>query len=91
MSEILDKHIDKLGTLILLFKADPSKAAEELAWEKKHLEEDRAGADEITAAALYNALATIRTCPQQERPTGQLMSAISDAREELRVINGDCK
>ncbi len=88
MSEILDKHIDKLGTLILLFKADPVKAAEELAWEKKYLEDDQAGADEITAAALYNALATIRTCPQQERPTGQLICAITDAREELRIING---
>ena len=88
MSEILEKHIDKLGTIIILFKADPVKAADELAWEKKYLEEDRDGADEIVSAALYNALATIRTCPQQERPTGQLISAITDAREELRVING---
>ncbi len=87
MSEILEKHIDKLGTVLLLFKANPPKAARELEAEKSALEADQAGADEITAAALYNSLATIRTCPEQIRPTGQLIAAISDARDELRIIN----
>ncbi len=91
MHDILQKHIDRLGTVILLFKADPAKAAEELAWEKKALDDDQAGADEITAAALYNALATIRTCPQQETPTGQLIAAITDAREELRIIDASAE
>lgn len=88
MSELLDKHIDKLGTVLLLFKSDPHRAPRELEEEKRSLEDDREGADEITAAALYNALATIRTSLEQIRPTGQLIAAISDARDELRIING---
>ncbi len=88
MTEILNVHIDKLGTILLLFKTDPRRAARELGAEKRALEADQEGADEITAAALYNALATIRTSPEQERPAGQLIAAISDARDELRIING---
>lgn len=84
--EILKKHIDKLSEIILTFKVEPEKAAKELEAEKLSLEEDQRTGDEYTAPAMYNALATIRTSPEQEKPTGQLIAAISDARDELEII-----
>lgn len=84
--EILKKHIDKLSEIILTFKVEPEKAAKELEAEKLSLEEDCKTGDEYTGPAMYNALATIRTSPEQEKPTGQLIAAISDARDELEII-----
>ncbi len=86
MKEIFKKHIDKLGEIMLTFKVDPDKAAKELDEEKQSLEADSRCDDEYLAPAMYNALATIRTSPEQEKPTGQLIAAISDAREELIII-----
>ena len=84
--EILKRHIDKLSEIILTFKIDPEKAAKDLDAEKTSLEEDSKTGDEYTSPAMYNALATIRTSPEQEKPTGQLIAAISDARDELEII-----
>lgn len=87
MENLFKKHIDKLGEIMLTFKVDPKKAAKELEAEKSSLEQDCQCSDELLAPALYNALATVRTSPEQEKPTGQLISAISDAREELIIIS----
>ena len=84
--EILKKHIDKLSEIILTFKVDPERAAKELDAEKLSLEEDQRIGGEYAGPAMYNALATIRTSPEQEKPTGQLIAAISDARDELEII-----
>ncbi len=86
MENTFRKHIDKLGEIMLTFKIDPKKAAQDLEEEKKSLEADSLCDNEFLAPALYNALATIRTSPEQEKPTGQLIAAISDAREELMII-----
>ncbi len=86
MKEVFKRHIDALGEIMLMFKMDAEKAAKALETEKKALEEDCGCDDEYLAPALYNALATIRTSPEQEKPVGQLIVAISDAREELMII-----
>lgn len=84
--EVLKKHIEKLSEIILTFKIDAEKAAKDLDAEKISLEEDCKAGNEFTGPAMYNALATIRTSPEQEKPTGQLIAAISDARDELEII-----
>lgn len=86
MKEILKKHIDRLDAVLLHFHSDAEFAAGELDEEKNALEADSASKDELVAAALYNALATIRTSPEQEKPAGQLIEAIADARSELAAI-----
>ncbi len=91
MTEQFDRHIEALERIIIMFKADPARAAQLLAEEKSALEGDfTESSDEMLRPALYNALATIRTSPEQEKPTGQLISAISDAREELMIIRDAC-
>lgn len=86
MKDTLKKHIDRLALILLHFHSDPEFAAGELDEEKTALEADSASKDELVAAALYNALATIRTSPEQEKPAGQLIEAIADARSELEAI-----
>ena len=41
---------------------------------------------ELFDACVYNALATINTCPNQEKANPQLLSAIIDAKEEIKMI-----
>ena len=41
---------------------------------------------ELYDACVYNALATINTCPNQEKKNGQLLCAITDAKEEIKTI-----
>lgn len=87
MKERFNMHIDALEEIMAMFKAEPETAAKKLAEERTALEKDAAdNSDELFNAACYNALATIRTSLEQEKPTGQLISAIADAREELMVI-----
>lgn len=86
MKDILRRHIDRLDAVLLRFRSDPEAAAGELDEEKTALDADSLACDEIIAAALYNALATIRTSPEQEKLDGQLIEAIADARSELAAI-----
>lgn len=86
MEEIFKRHIEALGEIMLMFKVDSKKAALALEEEKARLEEDSHIENEYLSPAMYNALAAIRTSPEQEKPTGQLIAAISDAREELEII-----
>lgn len=86
MKDTLKKHIARLDAVILRFGSDPEVAAGELDEEKDALNADSVSEDELLSAALYNALATIRTSPEQEKPVGQLIDAIADARAELAAI-----
>lgn len=86
MKDIFKKHIEALGEILLTFKVDTEKAVKLLDDEKRRLDKDSQLENEFLSPAMYNALATIRTSPEQERPTGQLISAISDARAELEII-----
>ena len=78
-------HIDRLNEIIGLFKTDAKAASDALEDEKLSL--DAASREEgLLGAAAYNALATIRTSPEQERPVGQLIEAIAEAAAELTAI-----
>ncbi len=91
MRSIFERHIEVLGEILLTFKVDADEAAQLLEKEKTALEAESHSENELIAAAMYNALASIRTSPEQERPTGQLVAAISDARDELCVIMEDAQ
>ena len=41
---------------------------------------------ELFEACVYNALATINSVPGQKKKTGQLLSALTEAKEEIRAI-----
>lgn len=58
-----------------------SELKEELA-QKKNAEDMQ----ELYDACVYNALATINTCPNQEKKNPQLLCAITDAKEEIKTI-----
>lgn len=61
------------------------KLLEEL---KKSLSEKKTVGEmqELYDACAYNALATINTCPNQEKKNPQLLCAITDAKEEIKEI-----
>lgn len=86
MEERFKRHIERLRGIIWRFSTEPEAAAGELEAEKQALEADSKDKDELLSAAAYNALATIRTSPEQEKPDGQLIEAISDAISELEAI-----
>lgn len=92
MHERFTAHINELKEIMAQFKVLPEVAAKRLAAERQALEKDSAdNSDEMFNAACYNALATIRTSLEQEKPTGQLISAINDACEELTAIRDMAK
>ncbi len=86
LTERFLRHIDRLNEIMLLFKTDAKAASASLEEEKLALEADSREEEGLLRAAAYNALATIRTSPEQERPVGQLIEAISDAAAELAAI-----
>ena len=44
------------------------------------------GDSELFDACIYNALATINTVPGQKKKTGQLLAALTEAKDEIRAI-----
>lgn len=42
--------------------------------------------DELLGACVYNALATINTVPGQKKKSGQLISALVEAKDEIKAI-----
>ncbi len=87
---LIEKHIDELGKILIAFEMNSPAAIRMLEDEKKALTlkfdiDDPEGFDMYTPAC-YNALATIRSAIEQEKINPQLASYIKDAREELIVI-----
>ena len=87
---LLEKHIDELGKILIAFEMGSPAAIRMLEDEKKALAlrydiDDAAGLD-FYAPACYNALATIRSAIEQEKPNPQLVSYVKDARDELCAI-----
>lgn len=89
-TDLLEKHIDELGKILIAFEMNSPAAIRMLADEKKALSlrydiPDPMGCDMYTAAC-YNALAVIRSAIEQDKINPQLASYIKDAREELKAI-----
>lgn len=88
--DLIGKHIDELGKILIAFEINSPAAVRMLSDEKKALTlkydlEDPEGC-EIYTAACYNALATIRSAVEQDKPNSQLVEYVKDAREELTAI-----
>ena len=87
---LLEKHIDELGKILIAFEIGSPAAIRMLEDEKRALSlryelDDPAGYDMYTPAC-YNALATIRSAIEQDKPNPQLISYVKDARDELCAI-----
>lgn len=88
---LIEKHIDELGKVLIAFEMNSPAAIRMLEDEKRALTlkydlDDPQGAD-MYIPACYNALATIRSAIEQEKVNPQLLSYIKDAREELIAIS----
>lgn len=88
--DLLGKHIDELGKVLIAFETQSPAAIRMLADEKKALSlkydiDDPVGHDLYTPAC-YNALAVIRSAIEQDKPNPQLASYVKDARDELIAI-----
>ncbi len=86
MIDTYKKHISALGEVLLTFRVDEARAVRALDEAKEALEADTKHPDELFSAAAYNALATIRTSPEQEKANAQLLDAIADAVAELEAV-----
>lgn len=87
---LLEKHIDELGKILIAFEMGSPAAIRMLEDEKRALSlrydiDDPVGLD-FYAPACYNALATIRSAIEQDKPNAQLVSYVKDARNELSAI-----
>lgn len=88
--DLLEKHIDELGKILIAFEIHSPAAIRMLADEKRALTlkydiDDPEGFDMYTPAC-YNALAVIRSAIEQDKPNDQLISYVKDARDELVAI-----
>lgn len=88
--DLLEKHIDSLGRILIAFEMKSPAAIRMLEDEKKalvlkHELDDPRGSDMYTPAC-YNALAVIRSAVEQDKPNSQLTAYVKDARDELVAI-----
>ena len=88
-SELFDKYISIAEKVLVLSRVDEEKAQKELEILKKALSEPQVVGEneqELFDAAVYNALATINTAPEQKKINGQLLEAVTDAKAEISAI-----
>lgn len=89
--DILEKHVDELGRILIALATDSPAAMRMLEDEKRALalrqeiDDDPAGRD-LYIPACYNALAVIRSAIEQDVPNAQLTAYIKDAKDELSAI-----
>lgn len=88
--DLIEKHIDELGKILIAFSLNSPAAIRMLADEKKALSlkyelDDSTGYD-FYIPACYNALAAIRSAIEQDKINPQLTLCVKDARDELIEI-----
>ncbi|MBQ3023294.1 MAG: hypothetical protein IJD91_08250 [Clostridia bacterium] len=86
--EILSSLVERAEKVIIELNFNEEEGIKLLDALKKSLsEKENVGElQELYDACVYNALATINTCPNQEKKNPQLLSAITDAKEEIKAI-----
>ena len=87
--EILQGYVAQAEKILIELNFNEDKGIELLEKLKGDLSEKKEispDAKELYDACVYNALATINTCPNQEKKNGQLLCAITDAKEEIKMI-----
>lgn len=86
--ELLLSYVEKAEKIIIELNFNEEKALALLGELKEELSKKKSALkmQELYDACVYNALATINTCPNQEKKNPQLLSAITDAKEEMKTI-----
>lgn len=88
--ELLGDYIARLEKIIIEYNYNEDEAfklLEELKaslGEKQRVSEEE---QELFEACTYNALATINTVLEQEKKSSQLLGALTEAKEEMKVIS----
>jgi len=88
--EILNSLTELIEKTIITFSIDEKEALFLLDEVKKQLSEKKSLSEEenqFYAPAVYNALAVINSAPQQKMKNRQLLEALTDAKEELKIIS----
>ena len=88
-AELFDKYISIAEKVLVLSRVDEEKAQKELEILKKALSEPQVVGEneqELFDAAVYNALSTINTAPEQKKINNQLLEAVTDAKAEISAI-----
>ena len=86
--ELLSALVEKAEKVIIELNFNEDEGIKLLEELKSSLsEKENVGEmQELYDACVYNALATINTCPNQEKKNPQLLCAIPDAKEEIKMI-----
>ena len=87
--ELLKNFSEQIEKILIEFSIDEENALKLMESLKSQLSEKYSvnnNDKEIFDICLYNALATINTVPGQKKKTGQLLSALTEAKEEIRAI-----
>ena len=87
--ELLKNFSEQIEKILIEFSIDEENARKLMESLKSQLSEKYSvnnNDKEIFDICLYNALATINTVPGQKKKTGQLLSALTEAKEEIRAI-----
>ncbi len=86
--ELLLSYVEKAEKVIIELSFNEENGLKLLGELKEELSQKKSVADvqELYDACAYNALATINTCPNQEKKNPQLLCAITDAKEEIKTI-----
>ena len=88
--DLFKNHIELLEKTLVAFSVDEKEAISLLETAKNKLSEkiELSETDaEFYNPAVYNALAVINSAPQQKQKNRQLIEAITDAKEELKIIS----
>lgn len=86
---LLSSYAEEIEKILVEFSISEKSALEKMQEFKKKLSEKYAvekDCQELFDACVYNALATINTVPGQNKKTGQLLSALTEAKDEIRAI-----
>ena len=87
--ELLLSYVEQTEKIIIEFKYNEDNAVFLLKALKSDLEKKvtvEKEQQELYEACVYNALATINTSFEQEKNNRQLLMALTEAKEEMKVI-----
>ncbi len=86
---LLSSYAEEIEKILIEFSISEENALK-LMEELKGMLSEKCTVDkesqELYDACVYNALATINTVPGQKKKSGQLLSALVEAKDEIRAI-----
>ncbi len=86
--DLLLSYVEKAEKIIIELNFNEEKGLGLLKELKEELSKKKSVGEmqELFDACVYNALATINTCPNQEKKNSQLIASVTDAKEEMKTI-----